>query len=381
MRCINFLIKPASSLCNLRCRYCFYEDIAENRACKSMGVMTAETAELLLTEAYGMLDGEGAVSFAFQGGEPTMAGLEFFRNFCGRARALAPAGAQVSFSIQTNGTLLNEEWAELFAREDFLVGVSLDGFKDLHNAHRVDAQGNDTWNRVIKNVRLLQKHKVRVNALCVVTGQCARSPEKTYHELKKLGFEYIQYIACLDPMGVKRGTMPFSLTPEAYGKFLCRVFDLWYDDWAQGKYTSVRLFDDYIHLLLGDGGGTCATCGQCGGYLVSEGDGTMYPCDFYVLDEWRLGKLGEQKLADMAAGPKMREFLDLGKDKPPECGQCPDQRLCNGGCKNDWYTDEAGNNHNYFCKSFRMLFDHGMDRMVRIARSEYALRCRLERHR
>lgn len=377
MRFISFLIKPASSLCNLRCRYCFYEDISENRSCKSMGIMTEETAERLLTEGFGLLDRGGTVNFAFQGGEPTVAGLDFFRRFCTRAHALAPKDAQISFSIQTNGTLLDEDWAELFARENFLVGISLDGDKDLHNLNRVDAEGKDTWNRIVKGLRMLQKHQVQVNALCVVTGQCARRGERTYHKLKKLGFSYIQYIACLDPMGVERGSMPFSLTPQAYGKFLCRIFDLWYADWEQGTYTSVRLFDDYVHILLGDSGGTCATCGQCGGYLVAEGDGTLYPCDFYVLDDWRLGKLGEESLAEMASGEKMRAFLAWGREKPAECQACPYRRLCNGGCKNDWYTDEDGAPHNYYCESFRMLFDHGADRIAHIARSEYALRRRL----
>lgn len=379
MRFATFLIKPASSLCNLRCRYCFYEDIAENRTCKSMGIMTQETADLLIGEAFRLLDRNGEAVFAFQGGEPTVAGLEYFRHFCGRVHQLAPAGVHYSFSIQTNGTLLDEAWADFFAQEDFLVGISLDGSKDLHNTHRVDAEGKDTWNRVVKSVRLLQKWKVRFNALCVVTGQCAQKPEQAYRQLKKLGISFIQYIACLDPIEEPRGAQPFSLTPEAYGKFLCRVFALWYSDWAQGQYTSVRLFDDYVHLLLGDGGGTCATCGQCGGYLVVEGDGSLYPCDFYVLDKWRLGKLGDAPLGEILQGPEMRAFLEWGREKPEECRQCPYRRLCNGGCKNDWYADAEGKPHNYYCESFRMLFAYGAERIAQIAQAEYDMRRRFLR--
>ena len=226
MRFVNFLIKPASSLCNLRCRYCFYADEAAHRAAPSLGVMAGGTVDTLLTEAFCTVEPGGAVSFAFQGGEPTVAGLEFFRQFAARAHTLCPKGVKMNFSIQTNGTLLDEEWAEFFRQERFLVGLSLDGFKDLHDHHRVDAEGAGTWNRVAKAARLLQSRGVEVNALCVVTGQCARSPEKAYNSLKKLGLRYLQFIACLDPIGVPRGCMPYSLTAEVYGRFLCRLFDL-----------------------------------------------------------------------------------------------------------------------------------------------------------
>lgn len=373
MKNVNFLIKPASSLCNLRCRYCFYEDEAANRAQKSMGIMAEDTVQTLLEEAYRAVEPGGAVSFAFQGGEPAVAGLDYFKRFARQARALCPKGVRISFAIQTNGTLLDEEWAAFFRQEHFLVGLSLDGFKDLHNQNRVDAHGQDTWNRVTKAARLLQKHQVEVNALCVVTGACARSSEKAYNELKKLGFDYIQFIACLDPIGMERGKMPYSLTPKAYGQFLCRVFDLWYQDWAKGQYHSVRLFDDYIHILLGDSASTCATCGRCGAYFVVEGDGSVYPCDFYVLDRWRMGKLGETPLPEMADGETARRFLLWGQEKPQECAACRWGRVCNGGCKNDW-VKQGGEVHNYFCEAFRTLLDHAMPRMMEIAQAEYRAR-------
>lgn len=379
MKFLNFLIKPASSLCNLRCRYCFYEDEGNNRAQKSMGIMDQRTVDLLLDEAFQSVDPGGSVSFAFQGGEPTVAGLEFFQKFVQKARALCPKNVTMSFSIQTNGTLLDDAWAEFFRRERFLVGISLDGFKDNHNRCRTDAEGNSTWNRVVKAVQLLQKYRVEINALCVVTGPCARSPEKAYQELKKLGFGFIQFIACLDPIGVERGTLPFSLTPDAYGKFLCRVFDLWYQDWKQGNYHSVRLFEDYIHILLGDGAGTCATCGRCGTYFVVEGDGSVYPCDFYVLDEWKLGYLGEKTLLELAGSQQAKAFQSWGSHKPEECGSCRWKTVCNGGCKNDWvYQDGAP--HNYYCESFRTLLSHAEGRLVEIAQAEYAARRTLRNH-
>lgn len=378
MRSVSFLIKPASSLCNLRCRYCFYADEAANRSEASLGLMSEATVETLLREAYAAVDAGGTVSFAFQGGEPTVAGLPFFRRFVERARELKPPTVAVAFSIQTNGTLLDEDWAEFLRAEDFLVGVSLDGFPELHNLNRLDAAGRATWNRILRNLELLKKRKVRVNALCVVTAQCARSPQKAYQSLKKLGFDYIQFIACLDPIGEARGGRPWSLKPEAYGSFLCRLFDLWYRDWESGQYHSIRLFDDFVHILLGDGGSTCSTCGRCGAYFVVEGDGSVYPCDFYSLDEWRLGRLGEQSLQEMAEGETAQRFLTWGTKKPPECLSCRWRVLCSGGCKNDWVTDAQGD-HNYYCRAFQMLFDHAADRIAAIARAERAARQRLGR--
>lgn len=374
MRMINFLIKPASSLCNLCCKYCFYADEAANRGCASMGVMSRELAAELIRSAYREIEPGGLVSFAFQGGEPTVVGLDFFRFFVKTAREEKPDGIQLAFSIQTNGTLLNEEWARFFHNEGFLVGLSVDGFEELHDAHRIDAEGKGTWNLICRSVELLRKHCVEVNALCVVTKQCAQSPHKAYETLKKLGFQYVQFIACLDPIGQEHGGMPWSLPPEDYGNFLCQLFDLWYLDWEKGEYHSVRLFDDYIHLLLGDGGAsTCATCGQCGGYFVVEADGSVYPCDFFVLDDWKVCRIGEQSLSEIMNNETFRRFLAWGSEKPRECAVCRWRALCNGGCKNDWINDRNGS-HNYYCSSFRTLFHYAETRMLRIARFEWESR-------
>lgn len=371
MRAINFLIKPASSLCNLRCKYCFYADEAANRSCASMGVMSRELAAELIRSAYREIEPGGMVSFAFQGGEPMAAGLDFFRDFVNTARQEKPDGVQLAFSIQTNGTLLNDEWAEFLHKEGFLVGLSIDGFEELHNMHRIDAEGKATWGTLCHATQLLQKHQADVNALCVVTKQCAESPQRAYETLKKLGFHYMQFIACLDPIGHARGQMPWSLTPEDYGKFLCRLFDLWYQDWEKGDYHSIRLFDDYIHLMLGDcSASTCATCGHCGGYFVVEADGSVYPCDFFALDEWKVGRIGDQSLSEIAGNEGFRRFLTRGLKKPDECAACRWRGLCNGGCKNDWIVDSSGD-HNYYCSSFRTLFGYAETRMLHIARCEW----------
>lgn len=186
----------------------------------------------------------------------------------------------------------------------------------------------------------------------------------------------MQFIACLDPIGCVRGQKLWSLAPEAYGKFLCRIFDLWYQDWETGDYHSVRLFDDYVHILLGDGASTCATCGKCGEYLVVESDGSAYPCDFYVLDNWRIGNLEKMPITEMLSSEKANAFLTWNAHKPAECAYCRYDFICNGGCKKDWFTDETGS-HNYFCNAFRSLLDHALPRLKRVARAERTARqCR-----
>ena len=222
---INLLIKPASSLCNMRCRYCFYEDEAANRETASMGVMSRDTAALLIRQALDAAGWDGSVSFTFQGGEPTVAGLDFFRDFVKMVGEQNTQHLPVDYSIQTNALALDGEWAEFLARNRFLTGISLDGDKDLHDAFRVDAAGKGTWNRVQKNLRLLQKAGVECNLLCVVTRRCAKSAVRIYHALQKTGVGYLQFIPCLDPLGEERGQRPWSLTPEDYGAFLCALFD------------------------------------------------------------------------------------------------------------------------------------------------------------
>ena len=364
----NVLIKPASSLCNMRCRYCFYADESEHRMQKSMGIMTAETASRLIDAMFTAAGSRGSVSFSFQGGEPTMAGLAFFRDFVAMARERNRTNLPVSWAIQTNGLNLNEEWADLLRENHFLVGISVDGDRALHDSFRPDAAGNGTWERVTGKVRMLIEKQVDTNILCVVNGQTAQSPKKVYRALKALGTGYLQFIPCLDPLETARGTMSWSLKPDAYGRFLCGVFDDWYRDWKRGQYVSIRMFDDWVHMAMGLPPGTCATAGMCGGYLVAEADGSLYPCDFYALDEWKLGTVNEDVKALMT-GEKMRQFRQRSARKPAKCASCRYFRLCHGGCPRDW-TEEGGSRENYFCPAFQMFFDYAGERIHAIAEME-----------
>lgn len=369
MKHLNFLIKPASSLCNMRCRYCFYADEASLRSQSSAGMMTREEADLLIREAFANLDPQGEITFSFQGGEPTLAGLDFFRHFMGQVEALCPRGGRVHYALQTNGLLLDADWADFLARHQVLVGISLDGTKDIHDGARLDASGKGTWNRVTAALHLLQQRGVQVNLLCVVGRAAARSPQKIYRNLKKLGIRHLQFIACLDPMQDERGGQPWSLTPQAYGRFLCELFDVYYQDWKDGDYTSIRLFDDYVHLAMGLPSGTCATSGSCGAYYVIEGDGSVYPCDFYALDEWKMGVIGQTPLAELAGCERARTFLQQGELKPDDCASCPWYQLCFGGCKRDWVRNGT-RLENYLCPAFRTFFAYAAPRLSEMARAE-----------
>ena len=368
MKNVSLLIKPASGLCDMRCAYCFYADETEHRREKNKGMMTLKTAEKLIDSAFSSVEKRGSVTFSFQGGEPTLAGLDFFRSFVEMAQARNPGGVTVQWGLQTNGLRLNEEWAAFLARQRFLTGVSIDGDLSSHDAFRRDAQGQGTYGRVKEHLALLREKGAEANILCVVNSLTARSPKKTYRALKALNTGFLQFIPCLDPLGAARGKMKWSLTPEAYGQFLCGVFDEWFQDWRAGRYVSVRLFDDLVHMALGQPPSTCASCGQCGGYLVVEADGSVYPCDFYALDEWRLGSV-EEGISALMACEKMRAFIQRSRSKPAACADCAFFPLCRGGCPRDW-VQGAGGEENYFCRSFTALFRYAWPRLLQIAQAE-----------
>lgn len=372
MKQLTFLVKPSSSLCNLRCRYCFYEDVASHRKVPSYGLMSLETAEKLVRSAFDSVDDNGAITFVFQGGEPTLIGLSFFERFLELEQRYKKPNVTVYHTIQTNGFGLDEQWASFFSKNHFLVGLSVDGTKEIHDSFRIDGTHSGTWKSVTKCLQIFQKYNVSVNLLCVVTKSVARNPQKVYRSLKKLGATYLQFIPCLDPLDGERGRFVFSLSADAYGSFLCGLFDAWYLDWKNGTYTSIRLFEDYIHLMLGQPSGTCATSGHCGSYLVVESDGSLYPCDFYVLDKWRIGNIKDVSPKDACFHNTAMQFLSDGEERPPDCYSCPWFPICRGGCKRDWHV-ENGITKNYFCKSFLTFFSYAERRLHEIAKSEYHL--------
>lgn len=368
MRHISLLIKPASSQCNMRCKYCFYADESKKREQAYMGRMSMETAQSLIGAVFAAQHENGSISFSFQGGEPMLAGLPFFDAFTAEVEKCNTRHVPIRYAIQTNGTLIDQRWAVFFKRHHFLVGISIDGDQTLNDENRVDAQGKGTYASIQKNIQLLRNENVDVNLLCVVTKKSTVRPQQVYHALKKHGIHYLQFIPCLDPLEEKRGLHPYSLTPEAYARFLCIIFDCWFLDWQRGQYVSIRQFDDYVHLAMGMRAASCANSGRCGGYLVVEGDGGVYPCDFYALDKWKLGNIRENSIEQLMRNEHYQAFVKDSLVRPDECSICPYYALCRGGCKRDWV-----NHSNYFCSAYRQFFSYSWDRIRFIAQRERAM--------
>ncbi|MBP3493387.1 MAG: anaerobic sulfatase maturase [Oscillospiraceae bacterium] len=356
---LNLLIKPASGSCNMRCRYCFYTDEAACRVEASKGMMSADTMELLVQRALDYAD--GACTFTFQGGEPTLAGLDFFRALSACVSAHPKAKElRIGYTFQTNGLVIDEAWARWFAENRVLVGVSLDGPKDIHDRNRVDAAGKGTFTRVMRAIDLLDKHGVDYNILTVVSAANARRGRQVYDFFKKQDFRYQQYIECLDPLGEAPGGHEYSLTPEKYEAFLKAMFDAWYQDMKAGRYVNNRYFENLMMIMTGQRPESCAMQGVCSAQWVIEADGSVYPCDFYALDEWYLGNIHTHSFAQLEQQRQKSGFVQQSCAVPDECKACPVWALCRNGCRRN-RTGEDG--RNYFCAAYRGFLEYAIPRL------------------
>ena len=329
MKTIHLMLKPASALCNLRCRYCFYADVSSHREIHSHGIMTADTAEAILRNLSAELKPGDRVHFAFQGGEPTLAGLPFFRDFVNRVSQWKEIG--VSWALQTNGILLDNAWCTFLKEHRFLVGLSLDLLPEAHDRTRVDPAGKGSYRQVTDRLSLLKRHGVAVNVLCTLTAAVARHPQQVWNQLGKLGVDYVQFTPCL--RALDGGSSPYALTPRLFASFYTQLFRLWYADFQQGIRRSVKLFDDVVNqLLLGRPTG-CGMNGVCQPQLVIEADGSAYPCDFFCLDQYKLGNLTTQTLSQLLQAPALMAFLQRPHEKPQPCTACRYHVFCGGNCK------------------------------------------------
>lgn len=367
MPAIHVMIKPASGLCNMRCRYCFYADEMENRSQASYGIMSIETLENVIRETLAFA--EGSCTIAFQGGEPTLAGLDFYRECIRLEQKYNTKNVRIDHALQTNGYVLDEEWCRFFAKNRFLIGLSVDGIKATHDCYRKDADGQDTYFRILEAAKKLEAAGVDFNVLTVVNGKTAPKIRRIYENYKKLGFSWQQYIACLDPIGEEQGQQEYSLTPEAYGKFLIELFDLWEMDLKQGKQPYIRQFENYVGILMGHYPESCEQRGVCSFQNIVEADGSVYPCDFYVLDQWRLGNLNEDSFETIHKRRLESGFVEASYNHTEECKGCRYFMICRGGCRRhrEQTGDRTGENH--FCASYRMFFDACLPRLKDIARS------------
>ena len=359
---LNLLIKPSSGMCSLNCTYCFYHDLMSKREVSSYGFMSDEISGILIQKA--LTYASGQCSFGFQGGEPTMIGLDFYRKFVELVKKHNHKNLEISYFIQTNGYLLSEEWVRFLAENHFLIGISLDGTIHTHNRYRKNYDGKDSFAQVMDTIELCNRYKAEYNILTVVNKATAMSVRKVYQFYRRKDFRYLQFIPCLDPIGKEKGKEEYSLLPEEYGRFLCELFDLWHDDYCHGRLVSIRNFDNYLGILRGYPPEACDMRGQCSIQHVVEADGSVYPCDFYVLDQWKLGNIREEEFGDFAAKERAEEFIALSRNQDAECRNCRYFNLCRGGWRR--VRGGTGQGRNYFCQSYKMFFDHALERMMKM---------------
>lgn len=361
---IHVMIKPASGLCNMRCEYCFYADEMKKRNRTDYGIMSPQTLENTVRRALDFA--EGSCTIAFQGGEPTLAGLDFYRRLLELEEKYNTKKLFISHALQTNGYVLDREWCGFLAENRFLVGLSVDGVRATHDAYRKDSQGRDTYFRVLDAAGLLKEAGADFNVLTVVNARTAPKIRRIYEQYRKLGFRWQQYIACLDPLGETGKAREYSLKPEAYGQFLIDLFDLWYLDLQKGEQPYIRQFENYVGILLGQQPESCEQRGVCSCQCIVEADGSVYPCDFYCLDEYRLGNFNEDSVETILGRAEETGFLKNSASHAETCRQCPYYFICRRGCRRHRDHEAltgCAEGENYFCRSYRMFFDACLGRL------------------
>jgi uncharacterized protein len=312
MPSVSALIKPVSGACDLNCSYCFYRDELTKCSVKNRGKMSMSLFEICmerLLEAAGN-DCKALVSVAFQGGEPTLAGLDFYRSAVEFSKRVNKNRIPINFSIQTNGCSITAEWANFFYKEKFLVGLSLDGTSEFHDANRTFPDRSGSFSRVMHTAGLLRSSGASFNILTVLTDSNARHITKIYNFYKKNGFMWMQFIPCLAPLNSKNG----SLSSEMWLTAHKRLFDLWFIDFKEylksgTEVPSVRYFDNLILAVAGRPTEMCGFFKPCTLQYVIEADGGVYPCDFYAIDEYRMGNISDNTLDSLAKSDAAKAFL------------------------------------------------------------------------
>lgn len=357
-RNIYILIKPASSECNMRCRYCFYADVASHRERKSFGIMEDETVAALVQKTLAYADG-GMVTYAFQGGEPLIAGEPFFRRFSEMVNAHNTRNSPISYSLQTNGTLLTDSLCRYLKEHNYLVGVSLDGQRSLNDANRVFANGQGSFDRIKQGIALLRKHQVAFNILAVATHLTATHVQKLRVFFENSRLDDLQFITCLEPLGTEPLSTEFAMSNEDYFQINKALFDWYLERNQSGKKLSIRHIDNLMHMLNGYRPEMCGAQGYCTGQLVVEGNGNCYPCDFYCDDDHLMGNILRDSLEEMGTGPVMRQFVEASFAVEEECRNCSVFALCRGGCRRERDINKDGvPGRNIYCDGRRRFFEY-----------------------
>ncbi|MBN1766358.1 MAG: anaerobic sulfatase maturase [Sedimentisphaerales bacterium] len=363
MQYFTLLIKPAGPDCNLKCRYCFY---AGKTGLFGPGRhrMNDEVLERLVGDYMGQGFAQG--HFAWQGGEPTLMGLEFYQKVVELQEVYAGEGQVVGNSLQTNAILLDERWCEFLHEHNFLVGISLDGPQKYHDHYRQDHVGGGTFERVMQGIDNCRKHKVEFNILVLLNDKNVAAPDELFDFFIENDFKYLQFIPCVERDAQTGEITDYSITPKQYGDFMCRIFDRWQE--IGPRQLSIRMFDSILARLLRGEHTVCKFRRRCNEYVVVEHNGDVFSCDFFVEDRWRLGNIMETPLAELALGKRKDEFARLKRKIGNKCTVCRYGTYCHGGCLKDRIIlSDDYSCPDYFCESYQQFFDHTLPRFQILA--------------
>lgn len=314
--------------------------------------MQEPVLQKLIEKALQYVGPYGHIQFAFQGGEPTLAGLSYFELFVAEVNR-RKQGQKIDYVLQTNGLLLDEKWAVFLKQHAFLLGVSLDGFKSNTDTFRYDTKKKGVYDRVMQAIAILRKYDVPFNILTVLTSELSRHPKQLYDFYKEHDFEYVQLIPCLDSLDETK-VSSFELKPQEFANFYKIFYKLWAADYKIGKHMSVTLFDNVIPMFNGVPPQQCGMLGFCSPQLVVEANGSIYPCDFYVLDENECGNIMVDELSEILQSRPMKQFLAEPKKMSKLCETCQFKTICNGGCKRQngaYFRDD------FYCGYQDFLYD------------------------
>ena len=389
------MVKPVGSFCNLDCSYCYYLHKGELLGHARSPRMSDEMLEEHIRQYIQGQSGD-AVVFSWQGGEPTLAGLDFFRKIVQLQHKYKKPFQRVENDLQTNGTLLDEEWAKFLKAHDFLVGLSCDGPADLHDQYRVTRGGQPTHEKILAAAKLLKKHRIPFNALCVVNRTNAQHGRRVYRFLtRELGTLRVQFIPCVEPKVFQQiapqrwplDSMPITGTPQArpgndgsivtdwsvdpedWGTFLCEVWD----DWRRRDFGKVFVnwFETAVAQAMGMEAQHCVTAEFCGKGVALEHNGDVFPCDHYVYPDYRIGNIFERREADMILSEKQIAFGFAKRDTLPDyCRACRHLKLCWGECPKNRFvrTPDGVAGLNYLCPGFKRFYSHIEDELPAIIR-------------
>lgn len=372
------MLKPAGPLCNLNCKYCYY---TEKTALFKKSITAADrpmtlSDELLekFTREYIEMQPANNVLFTWHGGEPLLLPISYYKRALRLQRKYAH-GKQIDNTLQTNGTLITDEWAEFFKRNNFLVGVSIDGPQAMHDAYRKSRGGRSSWQQVMRGIEILNRHGVEWNALAVVNDLTAKDPQAFYQFFRSINCKFIQFTPVVErqeqhtdgrhlaqPLSripSVSDVMPFSVTPRAWGNFLCSIFDQWVRHDVGD--TFIQIFDATLANWVGVAPGICTLSPTCGHALAMEHNGDVYACDHYVFPEFRRGNLHTHSLQSMAHSPLQKQFGQHKRDGlPRQCQECTWQFACHGECPRlRFIKDRYGNDGlNYLCQGYQQFFQH-----------------------